>query len=260
MGRSRPANPASGSKAPAGQVCVPCQAEAAARATRHAQTAADPCSGKGFADPAFIGDFVGDFKQGIVANWASQTPAQRFAAVKALQEKQFTALGISMPSISQSADPALGFDNPVTTFGQANAGPWNMTFNGNLFTNPTLSQNDQTELAKTMMHEGRHIEQYYKTAQYRASQGASATDIASLDTPTHKPVGVPRDVIDSAAANPLPKKKADGTTDCESQAFGKTMDDAKWGKGALSQYTLPYADRPLEKDAFALEPTIDAKW
>ncbi|MEP6503074.1 MAG: hypothetical protein ABJD97_07085 [Betaproteobacteria bacterium] len=135
---------------------------------------------------------MGDFKQDVVANWATQTPDQRFAAVKALQEKQFTAFGIPTSSVSRSTDPALGFDDPVTMFGQANAGPWNMTFNGNLFTSPTLSPTDQTELAKTMMHEGRHIESTTRRRNTGRRKGRPQPTSARSTRPPTSPSGCRR--------------------------------------------------------------------
>lgn len=230
------------------------------KSDEHAKSAAAPCNGKGFSDPDVIGDFVGDFKNDVVKNWDKLSPDQRFAAVKALQEKQFDKLGIPRPTIDRSTNAADGFDSPVTQYGTANDRAWGMTYNGNLFNTSPLSEADQKELAKTMMHEGRHLEQYYKAAQYRAANGASADDIRTKDTPTHKPAPIPANVAEAAAKSPLPKA-VDGK-DCENYKTAAAWNDAKYGKGDLSQYRpgVAYADRPLEKDAFALEPTIDTKW
>src|SRR5262249_32359805 len=149
-----------------------------------------------------------DFKNDIAGKWESMTPAERFEAVKKLQEKQFDAVGVPKPTITQSKDAAAGWDDPVNLYGEANDSAYSMTYNGNLFDKDTLSEHDQKELAKTMMHEGRHIEQYYRIAQYRAAQGDSANDITSKDTPTHDPAGIPQNIADEAFKNPLPAKAA----------------------------------------------------
>jgi hypothetical protein len=267
MGKSKPANPSGGSKAAVDATTAGCAKTGPPGAASHGATASDACSGKGFADPDVIADFVKDFKSDVAKDWDKLTADERFAAVKKLQEKQFELLGLPKPTIDRSSDSAAGWDNPVTLFGQANAGPWSMTFNGNLFTKSPLTEHDKKELAKTMMHEGRHLEQYYKTAQYRASKGDSASDIRTKDTPTHKPIDLPQSVVDDAAKKKLPEKKPGASTggaadDCPNYKNAKEWNDAKWGKGALSQYRagVAYADRPLEKDAWGLEPTIDAKW
>jgi hypothetical protein len=221
--------------------------------------AAAPCDGAGFSDPDMIAAFVKDFKNTVVKGWDKKTPAQRFLAVWNLQKKQFANLNIPVPTVLRSSNAADGWDNPATLYGAANDKAWSMTFNGNLFTQGTLSEVDQKELAKTMMHEGRHIEQYYKIAQYRAATGDDAKAITTTDTPTHKPANIPGNVAKRAAAQRLPSKNK-AEADCPNYDKAKKWNDAKYGKGALSQYTLPYNDRPLEKDAFALESTIDAKW
>jgi hypothetical protein len=217
------------------------------------------CNGGGFSDPDLIASFVKDFKETVAKGWDKKTPEQRFLAVSNLQKKQFSKLNLPAPIILRNSHAADGWDNPVTLYGAANDKAWSMTFNGNLFTQATLSEADQKELAKTMMHEGRHIEQYYKIAQYRAAIGDDAKAITTTDTLTHKPAGIPDNVAKQAAAHPLPANNKAGA-DCPNYDKAKKWNDAKYGKGALSQYTLPYNDRPLEKDAFGLESTIDAKW
>lgn len=233
-------------------------------AEEHAKAAAAPCNGKGFSDPALIGDFVADFKDKVLSNWDSMSEDERFAAVKSLQESQFDKLGIPRPSIERSSDSAAGFDDPPTLFGVANDRAWGMTFNGNLFKKNPLSEHDKKELAKTMMHEGRHIEQYYKAAQYRAANGATAETLRTDDTATHKPMPIPEEVAKEAVKKPLPKKPSEpvGSEECDNYKKAAEWNDAKYGKGDLSQYrpAVAYKDRPLEKDAFALEPTIDEKW
>jgi len=250
----RPADPAASSPKPVAATTATCK--------DHADKAADLCSGKGLSDPDVIGDFVTDFKSKVVKDWDKMTEDQRYAAVKALQEEQFKKLGIPAPTIAKSTDAAAGYDDPVTLFGMAKATDDSMTFNGNLFKKSPLSEHDQKELAKTMMHEGRHIEQYYKIAQYRAANGDTADDIATKDTDTHKPVDLPKDVIEKAAKNPLPSKVSGSGADCPNFAKAKEWNDAKYGKGDLSQYRpeVDYMDRPLEKDAWGLEPAVDAKW
>ncbi len=278
------------------------------------QTAAkadDLCMGKGFADPAQIEGFVKDFKSQVADNWDNLKPEERFEAVKKLQEKQFRDLGIPVPTISRSVDAAAGWDDPPTLFGMADAAGWGMVFNGHLFEKSPLSEFDQKELAKTMMHEGRHIEQYFKAAQFRAAEGATAEAMRTLESATHKAMNIPAEVAEQAAKNPLPQvaqalgshlpQAEQAAKDAASQAEGavkgaaaqleqaaaqaqgavsdaaaqagqaagapcdnyqkaKEWFDAKYGKGPLSQYSLPYKDRPLEKDAFALEKIIDDKW
>jgi len=246
-----------------------------------AAKADDLCMGKGFADPAQIEGFVKDFKSQVAEKWDNLKPEERFEAVKKLQEKQFRDLGIPVPTISRSVDPAGGWDNPLK-FGQADAAGWGMVFNGHLFEKSPLSEFDQKELAKTMMHEGRHIEQYFKAAQFRAAEGATAEAMRTLETATHKAMNIPAEVAEQAAKNPLPQVQqaaksalsqaeqaagqaaaqagqATGAA-CENYKKAKEWFDAKYGKGPLSQYSLPYEDRPLEKDAFALEKIIDDKW
>lgn len=222
--------------------------------------AASLCDGEGFSDPDMIEAFVKDFKEGVVKGWDKKTPAQRFLAVRNLQQKQFAKLNIPAPTILRQSNATDGWDsNPITLYGAANDQAWSMTFNGNLFTQATVSEVDQKELAKTIMHEGRHIEQYYKIAQYRAATGDNAKAITTTDTASHKPANIPANVAKQAAAHPLPAKNA-GNAGCANHDKAKKWNDAKYGKGALSQYNLPYNDRPLEKDAFGLESTIDAKW
>lgn len=222
--------------------------------------AADLCMGKGFADPDQIAGFVKDFKSDVLKNWDHWSPDERFEAVKKLQEKQFEDLGIPVPTISRSTDEAAGWDDPPTVLGEADASGWAITFNGHLFEKSPLSEDDQKELAKTVMHEGRHIEQYFKAAQLRAAEGADAEAIRTTNTDTHRPIDIPAAIAEEAANKPLPETSAATGAECDNYKKAKEWFDAKYGKGELSQYRLPYEDRPLEKDAFAVESVIDNKW
>lgn len=236
---------------PFGSIVEGCKAPAAA---------ADLCMGKGFSDPEQIAGFVKDFKSEVVKNWDNFSPDERFEAVKKLQEKQFKDLGIPVPTISRSKDAAAGWDDPPTLLGQADAAGWAVVFNGHLFEKSPLSEEDQRDLAKVVMHEGRHIEQYFKSAQRRAAEGADAQAIRTADTATHKPIDIPAQIAEQAVKNPLPETNKATGAECDNYQKAKEWFDAKYGKGALSQYSLPYEDRPLEKDASALESVIDDKW
>jgi hypothetical protein len=254
MGKKKPESPAKETKAKPSETKPKCPVEVA-------KNAKEGCKGKGLADPDQIELFVKDFKSQVMKDWDTMTADERFAAVKKLTEKQFDDIGVPKPTIDRSKDAAAGFDNPPTLFGEAHADDWGFTFNGNIFDKSPLSEHDQKELAKTMMHESRHIEQYYKIAQYRAAQGDTADDIITNETDTHEKVSIPKEIAEKAAKDPLPKT-GEGGAECDNTKKAKEWWDAKYGKGDLSQYRpeVAYRDRPLEKDAWGLEPTIDAKW
>lgn len=288
----------------------------------------DLCMGKGFADPQLIENYVKDFKSQVLEKWGDLKPDQRFEAVKKLQEEQFRKLGIPIPDISRSVDEAAGWLNPSKLkagqplrLGMADAQSWGMTLNGHLFEKSALSDSEQRWLAETLLHESRHIEQYFKAAQQRAAEGlAQATQKAqalsseaageiseavrgvsteaqalrsqlggaardaagsveseaealrnkvqdqiaealrTVETETHTAMDMPKAVLEEAVRNPLPQVSSETGAPCENFSQAKKWFDAKWGKGELSQYKLPYRDRPLEKDAFALHEILDRKW
>lgn len=200
--------------------------------------------GIGLADPANASEFCADFKA-LAAIWGTLTPAQRRAQLGAIINKQLAKSGV----------PTVGI-NPASiapASGQLDFPNWNLDVDQNLLNSPTLTPAQQSSLASTVYHEGRHAEQWFAAAQSQAAApGATGAGVATA-------MGIPVNVGNAAAANPLP------TNSSPHAVLGQAVNQSVYGSGAanrnailravLANPTNPtnyarYQSLPEERDAF----------
>jgi hypothetical protein len=87
-------------------------------------------------------------------------------------------------------------DLDVHTMGQMDPSTFSIDVNKNLFEG-TMTDEKFIKLSNTLYHEGRHIEQFFSAAQWKASQGDTPEDI-------QVEMGLPESIANAAANNPAP--------------------------------------------------------
>jgi uncharacterized Zn-binding protein involved in type VI secretion len=173
----------------------------------------------------------------VIDNWDSLSPAER---LQALQDALNDSLPPGVPPFNLSSS-----ELPDRTMGEFDYQTWTMEVNEDLL-NSSLTDDQAAELVNTVYHEGRHGEQWYNGAQYRAGQGQSAEQI---ENETY----VPQHVAESAADNPAYPGSSES-------AMGESLDTSVYGdRGEYRGDVLgddsdegyeQYRALPEEEDAF----------
>ncbi|ROR93998.1 hypothetical protein EDD28_3427 [Salana multivorans] len=133
--------------------------------------------------------FGGDVQSEVVDEWATlATPAARRDRLVELVNQRLTAAGV--PPMTAAADP-----NPVNS-GSFDFTVWVMLVGDGALGGGEITQEAAADVADTVYHEARHTEQWFRMAQYRASQGLSAAGIAAE-------LGIPVAIARLARAAPL---------------------------------------------------------
>lgn len=192
--------------------------------------------GFGMADPARIAAFA-EAMRDIYENWDSMTPEERLAAMQAALNN---ALPPGMPPLTlnpTALDP--------NTYGQLDYTPWNVDINQDLLNGP-MTEDRFATLTNTIYHEGRHGEQWYNAAQYRAGQGESATDIATN-------MGVPQNVAEAAVQDPAPPGTSEG-------AMGEAVNTSVYGNRGDYRERVLGDNSPEAYDQYRALPEEEDAW
>jgi uncharacterized Zn-binding protein involved in type VI secretion len=174
----------------------------------------------------------------LLQDWDQLTPADRLDTVK-----------IALNRVSPQSMPKVEvFENASLlpgTLGQFDFSSWSIQINPD-FLSGAMDESVMGRLTNTAYHEGRHAEQWWNAAQYRAAGGTSSGDITNE-------TGMPQPVADAAVASPAPG----GTSE---NAMGESVHESVYGggrdhrnavltsidKGAYNQYRA----LPEEEDAW----------
>jgi hypothetical protein len=126
---------------------------------------------------------------GVIDEWAKLgTAEERLKKLVELVNAKLAAAGV--PAVTE------GFDTNPTNDGSFDFGPWKMLVGKQRLGTDTISADDASEVSRTVFHEARHTEQWFRMAQLRAGQGLSASAIATEQ-------GIPARIARLARANPL---------------------------------------------------------
>jgi hypothetical protein len=113
-------------------------------------------------DQRIVDQFAKDLQK-IQANWQNMTVPERLSALKLAINTTLNAAGL--PTCDVIAEKMSG-----DTAGQFETRNWKLFVDSDLLNQPTLSNKNAIELGKTLYHEARHSEQFYRIAQMLASQ------------------------------------------------------------------------------------------
>ncbi|MEI6396370.1 MAG: hypothetical protein WCT12_35350 [Verrucomicrobiota bacterium] len=176
----------------------------------------------------------------VFARWETLTPEQRLAA---MEDAINAALPPGMPRLSLNP---TSFADPNTN-GQLSFRNWRIDVNRDLINGPMTAERFRN-LTNTIYHEGRHGEQWYDVAQYRAGQGQSAEQIS-------RETGMPQRVGEAAVSDPAARGTAQG-------AMGENVNRSVYGdrrhyrngvlgdaSGSAASYQQ-YRALPEEQDAW----------
>jgi hypothetical protein len=176
----------------------------------------------------------------IYDNWDSMTPEERR---RAMEDALNNSLPNHMPRLRLSMEPLASDLN-----GQLDFQNWEVEVNRSMLEGD-MTEEQFAEMSNTIYHEGRHGEQWYNAAQYRANEGDSAEEISSG-------MGVPQRVGEHAVNNPA----EEGTSE---NAMGESVYNSVYGDRAAHREDVyddmdtgeagsydRYQALPEEEDAF----------
>jgi hypothetical protein len=107
----------------------------------------------------------------VQTNWASLDKNTRGQKLGDAANTELDAVGVPKVGI---VNKDLGEIN-----GQLDFTPWNLDLNGTRFESPTTTSERMAPIARTVYHESRHAEQWFRMARIEAGQGKNAAAIAS---------------------------------------------------------------------------------
>ncbi len=165
-------------------------------------------AGFGLRTPAVMAAFAAAMRQ-VYENWDSMTPGERLAAMQAALN---AALPPGMPPLTLRPSPL-----DPDTLGQLDFQTWSVDINRDMLAG-SMTEERFAELTNTVYHEGRHGEQWFNAAQYRAAQGQSADQIA-------REMGIPQSAAEAAVRNPAGPGTSEG-------AMGESVDTSVYGDRA----------------------------
>jgi hypothetical protein len=113
-------------------------------------------------DQRIVDQFAKDLQK-IQANWQNMTASERLSALKLAINSTLNAAGL--PTCDVRSKPMSG-----NVYGDFSPEDWILNVDSDLLNQPKLSNKDVIELGKTLYHEARHSEQFYRIAQMLASQ------------------------------------------------------------------------------------------
>ena len=121
-------------------------------------------------------------------------------------------------------------------WGQFDFATWSISLDNALFSKAVLTNDDITNMMTTIYHEARHAEQWYRMAQMRAGEGASAATISGA-------MGIQEKIAQEAFKNPILKGSMEALV-------AKGWDDSVYGsKSAHREAVL----KDIEVKGSALE-------
>lgn len=122
------------------------------------------------------------------------TAEARIKKLVELVNKELTIANV--PNCEVKIDDAGG------DLGQFDFATWSLDIGKKAFEKADPTPAEKADMADTIYHESRHAEQWYRMAQFQASQGKSAQQIAD-------DMGIPKKIADKAFADPLKKGSID---------------------------------------------------
>lgn len=199
--------------------------------------------GFGMAGPPAVAAISAGMAQ-LQVDWPTLTPDQRRLRLQDIINGPLGAIGLPPQSVAGSPD----FDPGSAEY---DFGTDTLTVSQDQLDSPTLSADDADELARTIHHEGRHAEQWYRMAQTRAGDGESAADI-------QRDMGVTPAMARAAAADPL-------TDTSPERNLGQASYDSVYGDRAdyredvlddIDARDAEYRALPEEQDAYNTEDLL----
>ena len=145
---------------------------------------------RGGLNVAATGEAFGeDVQDEVINEWASLATAEaRRDKLVELVNQRLVAAGV--PAVTAA------FDANVNNAGSFDFPTWQMDIGSARLGADTISEADAKDTARTVYHEARHTEQWFRMAQLRASQGLSAEAITTE-------LGIPARIATAAKAAPL---------------------------------------------------------
>jgi hypothetical protein len=145
---------------------------------------------EGLAGQDQIENYVGEARE-ILDKWEDLGTAE--ARINALTAKVNEYLkNADVPECGTIISDAEG------NLGQFEFSSWSLDIGKPAFEADTPTPAEKADMADTIYHESRHAEQWYRMAQFQASQGKSAADIAT-------DMGIPDTIAQQAFDNPVEK-------------------------------------------------------
>lgn len=174
----------------------------------------------GMARQSEMDTFVGEF-QTVVGTWATlTTPQARTTAIVNAVNNRLTAAGVTvLPT------PVLGAATMGSVLGEFTDSAWTITINPTIVASASLTADQQAGLVNTVYHEARHCEQVFNEARMLAGRQRAGTAAATIAQTVVNTMGVPNNVAQAAAANPLNR----GSTQ---HLIAQGMYEAFYGRGA----------------------------
>lgn len=133
--------------------------------------------------------FGEEVQSDVVDEWATLgTAEERLRRLVELINVTLTAHGV--PAVTHA------FDTNVSNAGSFDFPTWQMQIGRTRLGTDSISEEDARDMARTVFHEARHTEQWFRMAQLRAGQGLSAGAITSE-------LGIPARIARAAKDAPL---------------------------------------------------------
>lgn len=165
-------------------------------------------NGFGMAKTSAKEQFAAAMKK-LLNEWDTIAPSDRLAAVQAALN---SVLPQGMPPVKVREKRSL----PAGTLGQFDFGSWSVDMSPDVLS-AAMDDEAMGQLTNTAFHEGRHAEQWWNTAQYRAADGTAAGQITAE-------LGIPQPISDAAVAHPA----LNGTSE---SAMGQSVHESVYGTG-----------------------------
>ncbi len=185
-----------------------------------------------------VGQYVGVAKK-VGERWGEMTPYARAQAL--VTAVNFELSHFDVPKVAFVLKD-LGDDN-----GQLDFATWTLELNSERFKKGTPEAADLPGVARTVYHESRHADQWFRMARLQAGLKMKADDIEDK-------LGIPSSVVKEAVKNPL---KGDGPEAQEAKAwfesvYGSKADDRNKTLTDLDDFGTKY------RDALAAKAKVDS--
>ena len=192
--------------------------------------------GFGMASPSAMGGFAAAMAN-LQNQWESLSPEER---LNHMEDAINASLSENMPPIT-----IVPTDLDEGTNGEFDFEDWQINIDNSLLEGD-MTEDRMAALTNTLYHEGRHGEQWFNAAQYRAANGESAEDL-------YNNTGIQQHVADAAVANPANV----GTSE---HVMGQSVDTSVYGDRSSYRENVysddsaeaydQYRALPEEEDAF----------
>ena len=175
----------------------------------------------------------------LLVSWESLTSEERLAKIQ-------EALNATLPRNMPPVKVRLNLFLPPNEFGQFSYRNWAVDLNPTILSG-TMNEENMGKLLNTAYHEGRHAEQWWNVAQYRAAQGDTAGKIKTI-------TGLPDKVAIAALSNQAQSGTSEG-------AMGEAVHSSVYGsRQAYRQQVLSNLKSPDNYEKYRALPEEEDAW